>query len=135
MGSGPHWGIDCNKQYSTCLYKMEGRWPQFSLLDRPEPFDGTITPGYYHVIDFQARDDPSWEGPGAYPHIWVNYHMNETKRLRMEDVTEMLRSSFSYDQDIFQSTVRELYVLHGDSIGKKACNLAVGMFDIRSMRT
>ena len=21
MGSCPHWGIDCNKQYSTCLYR------------------------------------------------------------------------------------------------------------------
>ena len=43
---GPYQGVDCNKQYSTCLFKMETRWPQFSLLDRSEPFDGTLGPGY-----------------------------------------------------------------------------------------
>ena len=129
-------GVDCDKQYASCMYLHEWRWPQFSLMDEPELCDLSegVVPGFYHVVDFEEPDDPSWEGPGAYPHSWVDYHLNETGILRPSDVTEMVRATSSFDADIFKPTVRELFS-HGPDIGKSACCLAVGLMDIGEPRS
>ena len=61
-------GLDCDKQYSTCLYKNEHSWMRFSLFDCVEPFNlatDAIVPGYYRVVDFADPQDPSWEGKGG----------------------------------------------------------------------
>ena len=104
-------GLDCDKQYSTCLYKNEHPWMRFSLFDRVEPFDlatDMIVPGYYRVVDFADPLDPSWEGPGAYPHVWIiEHHRNGT--LRPSDIPEVLRAGAVFDPRLFQPVVREIY--------------------------
>ena len=126
------WGVDCEKQYSSCLFLHEWRWPIFSLLDGPELFDLSepVVPGYYHVVDFACPGDPSWEGPGAYPHSWVAHHK---ERLRPSDVTEVVRASYSLDCDLFKAVIREI-CSHGLKIGKCVANLTVGLMDIEESR-
>jgi len=123
-------GFDCDKQYSTCLYKNEHAWMRFSLFDCIEPFNlikDRITPGYYRIVDFADPRDPSWEGPGGYPHVWViEHHHNGT--LRPSDVPEVLRASAVFPPQLFQAVVRELY-RHDPSISKKMANFAVGLCD------
>ena len=123
-------GLDCDKQYSTCLYKNEHSWMRFSLFDRIEPFNlvtDSIVPGYYRITDFADPMDPSWEGPGAYPHVWVaEHHCNGN--LRPSDVPEVLRAGAIFDKALFQPVVREIY-RHDPKIAKKVCNFKVGLCD------
>jgi len=133
-------GMDCKKQYSTCLYTADHRWPRFSLFDRPEPFDilrEEIVTGYYYVTEITDFGDPSWEGAAHYPAPWVWYHFHMTGLLRPRAVRTVIRASFSFDPKIFQPVVEELYS-HPDylkeygkscSVGKVTCNLAVGNFE------
>ena len=102
-------GVDCKKQYATCTYKAEHRWPQFSKLDCIEPFDGTLAPGMFFVQDFHGFDDCSYEGKRFYNQAWCEYHLYETGFITESDITRQCKASFSYSANMFESLVEEVW--------------------------
>ena len=97
--------VDCKKQYATCAYTAEHRWPQFSKLDSIEPFDGQLAPGVFFVQQFHGIDgfdDCSWEGPRFYLESWCDYHLNETQFITKNDISKQCKASFSYPPDMFR---------------------------------
>ena len=124
--------IDCSKQYATAIYTATHRWIQFSKLDFVEPFGGEICDGVFFVKSFAASfiDDLSWEGPRWYPRQWIDFHLYETKRITLNDITHMIKASFTYPAEMFQPLIKELFFTMGSGNAKTIVNRFIGLMEI-----
>eukprot|EP00966_Prymnesium_polylepis_P142201 3283881-Prymnesium_polylepis.1 len=59
--------IDVNGSRSNGVINQKNKWPVFTALDMPEPFDGTVEEGtHYYVVTENGFQEGGWHGTKWY---------------------------------------------------------------------
>jgi len=60
----------------------------------------------------------------------VDFHLNKTGWIRKENITKMIKASFSCPAGMWQAVINELYETNGNDSTKTVWNRFIGLWDI-----